>query len=574
MKFNISSGCYNIYIMLIIIITLFVLSNHILAQSDQNKRRIGSFTRCEIESKTLNIVPAQYPPWLKNPKDTVITSGSKLKIPVFAELPGASFAGELEIDFPVKTSAGTWTKSPYPSRILLDSVIYIRARVHGSITFSSDGVSGSSNFRYEISAYTASSTLEAPCTGRYQTEKRDTLSPGSYAVDVEASCAFSLFDIQGPNYEYEPMTKYFTAGYRFGFSKWGGFDVNFTTNIKTYYSFDRIAGPLIGLSSTYMEFFAEPKSNPQTKKLTLSNAGSGQLDYSIEVSTADSSNWLAVSSLGGSLQQMQSIELDVTVNPGLLKSGEYSGQISVSAPNTSNSPVVLKIRLKISENKLSFKFDPPKIKCGEWTSLEISVVDANGNLVSDYSGGAEVRLLKDLSTEGITKLPEFQSILITKGKAQPVFVFTPKEPFNADSTITNRTVLSGDINIEVKPENMSIRADTAEITVYSPIDFFIDHIEIQQGVSNIDKDVKLEYKPGEYRMFPARNFIADHETIVRTFVGYRKTIDIPFSHMDYKMRGSLLITYNSITMGPYKMGEPGLSENPGYFAVKDTFNVE
>ncbi len=557
-------------------IMIVIFSFQVYAQSEQNKRRIGKFTSLEIVS-ACNTNPPIYPPWLKYPKDTVITDNSVLTIPIYVEFPEFLFNGYIEIDFPNQTPLGTWSRSPSPSRIVLDDSVIIRARVYGMFSCPSDTTTSYNYYGYEVHAYTGVSTLDGSCPDRYKIVSRDTLPAGGNPVDVKAICSFSSFEISAPTYEYDPMSAYWGAGFYFRFRKWFGTDFQFHTSVKVNYTFERVTGPVIGVSNTSLSFTSKPKGNYQSSKITLSNAGtagSGQLDFSIATSTADGGAWLSVSQTSGSLQPQQSTEFEITVYPSSLSNGTYYGQVTISAPNTVNSPVKISVKLRITEKKLSLKFDPQKIKCSEWTTLEISLVDENDDLVTDFSGGAEVKILKNLSTDKITKLQEFQSVLLTYGKAQPIFIYTPKESFNKDSAITNRTVLSGKLFIEVKLENSTIPADTAKLTVYSPIDFFIDHIEVQQGVKDINKEVTLEYKPDQNRTFPARNFIADHYTFVRAFVDYKKTIDIPFSKMDYKLKGNLQIFLDGYFHGVYEMGKPTLQDEIDSFAVKDTFNID
>ncbi len=173
-----------------------------------------------------------------------------------------------------------------------------------------------------------------------------------------------------------------------------------------------------------------------------------------------------------------------------------------------------------------------EIKTGQSATIEIKVVDQLNKVKEDFNGGATIRLLENLTTPGITRLPASQSVSLSRGVAQPVFFFTPKEPFAPDKPIQFNTVLSGKAVIEVQLENSTVPAVTREISVKSPLDFFVDRIEIQQGVIDTDKDVILEYQPGVSRTFPALPFIVEHNTAVRVFVGYKNTVPIAFSKIE------------------------------------------
>ena len=74
---------------------------------------------------------------------------------------------------------------------------------------------------------------------------------------------------------------------------------------------------------------------------------SGTLNYSVTTSTSDGSKWLAVSPLSGQLTQAAQ-NLTIAVNPVSLATGNYTGNVTISAPGAANSPVTIPIRLSVN----------------------------------------------------------------------------------------------------------------------------------------------------------------------------------------------------------------------------------
>lgn len=122
-----------------------------------------------------------------------------------------------------------------------------------------------------------------------------------------------------------------------------------------------------------------------------------------------------------------------------------------------------------------------------------------------------------------------QSLLITKGETQWVFIFTPKEPFDAGRAITSTTPLSGTLVLEAELENSSLPKRKGTLEVRSPLDFSPGRIEVQQGIADRDKTVSIEFSPGVTRSFDPLPLIADHATIIRVFPEYTNPNSIPFS---------------------------------------------
>lgn len=101
------------------------------------------------------------------------------------------------------------------------------------------------------------------------------------------------------------------------------------------------ATPVISLSEPALEFvYGQGGTVPPAWPVTVSDVLGGTLTWSASVSSIP---WLSVSPATGSAGQA----LTVSVNPAGLATGEYDGEVTVSAPGAANSPVVLPVRLVV-----------------------------------------------------------------------------------------------------------------------------------------------------------------------------------------------------------------------------------
>ncbi len=325
-------------------------------------------------------------------------------------------------------------------------------------------------------------------------------------------------------------------------------------------------GPRLELSRDTIEFTDVVPGQTAQLGLAISNSGGKTLEVmEITISPSPPYGLENVPSLPLLLQPEQSSDVVVTYaapegnNSNLSKIVEAlengSLTIKTNAPHpTTTLPVIAPgITLKVDVVPSS----GTEVKAGQFATIEIKVVDQSNKLV-DYDGGATINLVESQSTPGITRLPQTQSVLVTDGIAQPVFFLTPKEPFAADKPIDLLTVLAGKAVIEVKLENSSIPAVTKTIEVKSPLDLFIDRIEIQQSVKNTDKDVFQEYMPGVSRAFPALPFIAEHNTIVQIFVGLNNPTFVPYSKIELDgITGELRISQDGARIGLFQNVKSG-----------------
>jgi len=174
--------------------------------------------------------------------------------------------------------------------------------------------------------------------------------------------------------------------------------------------------------------------------------------------------------------------------------------------------------------------DPPIIKTSKSATFRVKVKNHLNKLVKDYSSNVRYELMSN-STKGIARMSN-TILLIDEGKSDWNFIFTPEKQMETSSPITTQTVLSGTVYVTVTPEDSRLKPVRLEIHVKSPFDYYVDEVEIQQGVMDADKEVWQEYSPGVFRTYPALPFIAEHNTAVSIFVKFNETVPLAYSEIE------------------------------------------
>ena len=104
-----------------------------------------------------------------------------------------------------------------------------------------------------------------------------------------------------------------------------------------------IQTPAIGFSPAGFVFNAPSGGpNPASKKLSITNAGGGTLSWSV----SDNAGWLTLSPTSGSCTT-EIDEVTVSVNVSGLADGVYDANITITAPEASNTPQIAPVKLAI-----------------------------------------------------------------------------------------------------------------------------------------------------------------------------------------------------------------------------------
>ncbi|OGU99102.1 MAG: hypothetical protein A2455_07345, partial [Ignavibacteria bacterium RIFOXYC2_FULL_35_16] len=191
---------------------------------------------------------------------------------------------------------------------------------------------------------------------------------------------------------------------------------------------------------------------------------------------------------------------------------------------------------------------------GDLTAIKVSIIDEETKEVAtEFGGNAIYRILDKLGVQGVGQRLSATLSLIENGVAQDVFYESTKDSFNVNKPITLKTELSGPVFVEVSLENSALPPDTVRIELKSPLDFFVERIELQQGIVDIDKEVTLLYRPGENKTFPALPLVAEHNTALLAHVGYELKTPIAFSKIEgiAGITAKLHITRGSTFLGTF-----------------------
>lgn len=150
---------------------------------------------------------------------------------------------------------------------------------------------------------------------------------------------------------------------------------------------DEVTNPAIWTDASSMSFTAtEWGADPSSQTLQVKNSGAGTLDYSI----SDDADWLSVSPTSGSSTGGIN-EHTVSVNIGGLSQGNYSGKITITDSNATNSPQTVSVTLEISgpltDNEISISCDPSSGETGSTATISVEI---KGNLQEIEAFGLEL----------------------------------------------------------------------------------------------------------------------------------------------------------------------------------------
>ncbi len=147
--------------------------------------------------------------------------------------------------------------------------------------------------------------------------------------------------------------------------------------------------PVISIGRTQLYFGAVNGGNaPGTRRITISNSGAGALNWSI----TDNAAWLFTNPTSGTGSAQVTVSIDMTG----LGAGSYTGTITVSDPNASNSPQTVNVSLDVYEqgedNPPFGSFDTPADGSVVRSSIAVTgwVLDDVGiDRVEIYRGGED-----------------------------------------------------------------------------------------------------------------------------------------------------------------------------------------
>ena len=130
----------------------------------------------------------------------------------------------------------------------------------------------------------------------------------------------------------------------------------------------------LSTDSTPLSFRVLNGASPTTSQISLSNSGSGSLSFTAATSTSAGGAWLAVTPSNGTASAASPAALTITITPGSLAAGVYSGAISLSSPDNTDPPIVIPVTLLVS--------NPVPVILVSQTGLTYQSVQGGGNPLS------------------------------------------------------------------------------------------------------------------------------------------------------------------------------------------------
>ena len=168
--------------------------------------------------------------------------------------------------------------------------------------------------------------------------------------------------------------------------------------------------PLLVVNRSSLSLTSAVSGGGSNQTITVTSTDPNtNIGYTVAESTSNGGNWLAVSS-SGSTAAGQNV-VNVSVNPGLLSAGTYTGTVTITATGSgaANSPVAIPVTLQVtagtlslSTNTLSFSF----LQGGSNPVAQSVQVSGNGSAINftaaANSGASSVNWLSVTPTSGTT----------------------------------------------------------------------------------------------------------------------------------------------------------------------------
>jgi hypothetical protein len=166
-------------------------------------------------------------------------------------------------------------------------------------------------------------------------------------------------------------------------------------------------GPRIGLSANQLEFYAvEGVTNPDEQIFSIYNSGLGTLNWE----TNEDCGWLSAEpDSGDSTGELDNVNLSVDISG--LSAGVYPCNLTISDPNSSNSPQVMSVNLIVAEFIISWW----KLDEGTGTIAYDSEGSNNGTLVNGpvWTSGQINGALDFDGTDDYVSVPDSDSLDFT-----------------------------------------------------------------------------------------------------------------------------------------------------------------
>ena len=169
-----------------------------------------------------------------------------------------------------------------------------------------------------------------------------------------------------------------------------------------------VAQPSLSASPTNLSQTIVAGQNASNQTLQVWNAGSGTLNYTVNIST--NAPWLSASpTSGASTGEVDTIQ--VNYNTATLTAGTYSATIAVIAPSATNSPQTVDVNLVVNRTNSN--------------SQALFVSDASGNIYEFTPGGSRTTFASGLSLPEGLVFNSAGNLFVADAKSVSIYEFTP-----------------------------------------------------------------------------------------------------------------------------------------------------
>lgn len=133
-----------------------------------------------------------------------------------------------------------------------------------------------------------------------------------------------------------------------------------STTVAVTFTITAATAPVLSIDKQSLSFPFPQQGSARSQTITVSNTGSGALQFTATAATNGGGNWLSASPANGQALPGSPVALTVTSNPSGLSPGAYSGQVTVAAGAQSQTVAVtmtiskLNQAILLSQSGLSF----------------------------------------------------------------------------------------------------------------------------------------------------------------------------------------------------------------------------
>jgi hypothetical protein len=156
--------------------------------------------------------------------------------------------------------------------------------------------------------------------------------------------------------------------------------------------------PIISVDTNSIGATAYHGSSPNSTGLTLSNTGTGKLQYSI----SDDASWVSLSSGGGDLDPGDSLPITINFATTGLSIGTHEATILIQDPKALNNPVEIQVSVTIQEL-------PEELSCGNIPVYTENIVSPAILILLDVSGSMKTKM--DVTPDQNPGTPDLSDIV-------------------------------------------------------------------------------------------------------------------------------------------------------------------